>query len=240
MSDTVLTYFDIRGRAECIRLLLEEIGIPYEDRQITNEDWQRLKPSTPFGQLPLLRIGDVELAQTMAIARHLARTHGLVGESEAERTRCDIAVEAIRDADHALGAIVWTPGFEQSRRSIVENELPKHLIPLERFLSENPAPGAFWAGPSPTLADFIAFDYLENLGALFPGALSSTERLAGFRHEMAQRPHIAAYLDSGRRPDAILYGPGRGDGADYSDPGPMNASLRKIYPASHPGSSAAR
>jgi len=230
-ANAVLTYFDIRGRAECIRLLLEEIGVAYEDRQITNAEWQDLKPRTPFGQLPLLRIGDVELVQTMAIVRHLARTHGLSGHTEAERTRCDIAVEAIRDADHHLGALVWTPGFEENRTSIIENELPARLSPLERFLASNPARTLFWAGAALTFADVIAFDYLENTEALFPGALSATERLSQFRDQMAKRPAIKAYLESGRRPLAIMYGPRRDDGGDYSDPGPMNDSLRKIYPA---------
>jgi glutathione S-transferase len=230
-ASAVLTYLDIRGRAECIRLLLEEIGVAYEDRQITNAEWQDLKPRTPFGQLPLLRIGDIELAQTMAIVRHLARTHGLSGDTEAERTRCDIAVEAIRDADHHLGALVWTPGFEENRRLIVENELPVQLAPLERFLASNPARAPFWAGASLTFADVIAFDYLENTESLFPGALSGRQRLSEFRDQMTKRPTIKAYLESGRRPDAIMYGPRRDDGGDYSDPGPMNDSLRKIYPA---------
>jgi glutathione S-transferase len=227
----VLTYFDIRGRAECVRLLLEEAGVVYEDRQITNAEWQKLKPRTPFGQLPLLQIGDVELVQTMAILRHLARTYGLSGETEAEQTRCDIAIEAIRDADHNLGSIVWTPGFERNRGSIIENDLPGHLVPLERFLAEGLAGGSFWAGESITLADVVAFAYLENTEALFPGALSSTPKLAEFRDQMAARPHIHAYLESGRRPDAIMYGPRIDDSGDYSDPGPMNDSLRKIYPA---------
>jgi glutathione S-transferase len=225
-----LTYFDIRGRAECIRLLLEEVAVAYEDRQITNAEWQQLKPRTPFGQVPLLRIGNIELVQTQAILRYLARAHGLSGDSETERTRCDIAVESIRDADHHLGAVVWRPGFEENRRSIIENEFPDRLVPLERFFAGNPAGAPFWAGASLTFADIVAFDYLENTEALFPGALSATEKLAEFRHRMAQRPNIKAYLKSHRRPAAIMYGPRREDDENYSAPGPMNNMLRKIYP----------
>jgi glutathione S-transferase len=234
--NVVLTYFDIRGRAECIRLLLEEIGIAYKDRQITNAMWQDLKPRTPFAQLPLCRIGNAELAQTMAIVRHLARTHGIAGETEADRTRCDIAVEAIRDADHHLGSLVWTPGFEKRRGSIVANELPAQLAPLERFLASNPAGPTFWAGTSLTFADLIAFDYLENTEALFPGALSAMKRLSAFRDAISKRPAIKAYLESGRRPGAIMYGPREDDSGDYSNPEPMDGYLRKIYPASIAGS----
>ena len=105
------------------------------------------------------------------------------------------------------------------------------LAPLERFLASNPARAPFWAGTSLTFADLIAFDYLENTEALLPGALSATPQLSEFRDQMTKRPAIKAYLESGRRPDAIMYGPQRDDSGDYSDPGPMNGSLRKIYPA---------
>jgi glutathione S-transferase len=230
-ATAVLTYFDIRGRAECIRLLLEEVGVVYEDRRISEGQWQQLKPRTPFGQVPLLRIEGLELAQTMAIVRHVSRRHGLTGESEGEQIRRDVAVEAIRDADHQLGALVWTPGFEEDRVSIIEDQLPSHLVPLERFLAANPTKSLLWAGASLTFADLIAFDYLENAEALFPGALSKTERLAEFRQSMMQRPRIKAYLESGRRPEAIMYGPQPARSGGYSDPGPMDGTLRKIYPA---------
>jgi len=237
-ANITLTYLDIRGRAECIRLLLEEIGVDYADRQLTNEEWQELKPRTPFGQVPLLQIGDVELAQTMAIVRHVARTHGLAGETESERTRCDIAVEAIGDVDHHLGGLVWTPGFEDNRRSIAEDDFPARLAPVERFFGSSPKESPFFAGASLSFADFIAFDCLENIEALFPGSLATTAWLSDFRDRMSERPAIKAYLASGRRPEAIMYGPRRHDRGDFSDPGAMTNSLRKIFPADHPDSAA--
>jgi glutathione S-transferase len=39
-SKPQITYFDVRGRAEPIRLLLEETGVAYEDLQITSDQWQ--------------------------------------------------------------------------------------------------------------------------------------------------------------------------------------------------------
>lgn len=34
-----LLYFDIRGRAECIRLLLKHVGVEFEDRRIQFNEW---------------------------------------------------------------------------------------------------------------------------------------------------------------------------------------------------------
>ena len=41
----VLTYFNARGRAEIIRLILAYAEVDYEDKRINNTDWPALKPS---------------------------------------------------------------------------------------------------------------------------------------------------------------------------------------------------
>lgn len=51
-----LTYFDIRGRAEFIRVMFAAAGQKYEDYRVLSADWPRLKPATPFGQVPILEI----------------------------------------------------------------------------------------------------------------------------------------------------------------------------------------
>ncbi len=208
-SKPQITYFDVRGRAEPIRLLLEEAGVEYDDIQITPTQWQELKPKMPFGQLPMFREGDVELVQSHAIYRHLARIHDLYGEDEAQRLRCDIAIEALRDADERIGMVIGkkTIALEEQRKNFVENGLPQRLDALERFFDANPTGTPFWAGASLTLADIFAFAVLEDVEALFPGSLLATEHLAAFRERFAERPKIAAYLQSSRRPAAIQYGP---------------------------------
>ena len=82
-----ITYFDIRGRAEPVRLVYEDLGEPYEDRRVTDIEWIDLKPRTPFGQLPLFSQGDLHLTQSYAIYRHLARSHVLYGASELDRVQ---------------------------------------------------------------------------------------------------------------------------------------------------------
>jgi glutathione S-transferase len=161
----------------------------------------------PFGELPVFREGDVELVQSHAIYRHLARVHDLYGEDETQRLRCDIAVEALRDAKDHLGFAFWRTNFEEQRKTFVENELPQRLNALARFFDANLAATGFWAGASLTLADMLGFAYLDDVEALFPGSLSATTKLAAFRERFVERPKIAAYLHSSRRPAAIQYGP---------------------------------
>ena len=61
-----LVYFDLRGRAEAIRLLLEESGVAYRDQRINGDTWATIKndPRLLFGQVPLLQDGDLAIVQS--------------------------------------------------------------------------------------------------------------------------------------------------------------------------------
>lgn len=62
MSQIKLTYFNLRARAEPARLILAYAGVKYTDHRIPYpgddpKPWAEMKPSTPYGQLPLLQFG---------------------------------------------------------------------------------------------------------------------------------------------------------------------------------------
>ena len=73
MAQYKLTYFAIRGRGEPIRLLLVEAGQEFTDERVQFADWPALKPSTPFGQLPVLEVQHegrgFKIAQSITIRR---------------------------------------------------------------------------------------------------------------------------------------------------------------------------
>jgi len=66
-----LTYFDIQGVAEKVRLALVLGKIPFEDVRVQMADWPALKASTPYGQLPMMSIDGAEpMAQSDAMLRY--------------------------------------------------------------------------------------------------------------------------------------------------------------------------
>lgn len=75
---TSLTYFDFDGSRglEC-RLALGAAGLPYEDIRLDRAQFQAIKPTVPFGALPLLTIDGKRLAQSNAILGYIGRGHGL-------------------------------------------------------------------------------------------------------------------------------------------------------------------
>ena len=207
MVGTTIAYFEARARAEPIRVILEELAIPYEDQKISSETWVEMKSETPFGALPSYQKGDIEIFQSQAIIRHLARVHGLYGSTEAERVRCDVIEEAIADLNELVGKAPWRTNFKNDRADYISNELGPMLDQLERFLKSNPNPGGFWVGSSLTFVDLIAYAILDSTGAMFPEALENCAALRKSCNQIASRPRIAAYINSGRRPAIIQFGP---------------------------------
>lgn len=67
-----LTYFDIPAVGEPIRLLLLLGKFEYEDRRVEFKEWPEMKPTTKWGQLPVLRTPEGhDLSQSRAILRYL-------------------------------------------------------------------------------------------------------------------------------------------------------------------------
>src|SRR5690349_21853376 len=79
MDKPKLTFFDAPvSRGEEFRLALHIAGVAFNDRRLSHADWAALKPTTPFGSLPVLELpGQPALAQSNAILMLLGRLHGL-------------------------------------------------------------------------------------------------------------------------------------------------------------------
>lgn len=89
MSRPKLTYFDAPvSRGEECRLALHIAGVDFEDNRLKREEWLALKPSTPFGSVPILDLpGRPTLADSNAILVFLGRQHGLHPKDDFEAAR---------------------------------------------------------------------------------------------------------------------------------------------------------
>lgn len=211
MSDSAphLTYFRFRGLGEPIRLVFEDLGLAYRDQRIGFDEWDALSPQMQFGQVPRLRIGDLELFQSQAILRFLARAHGLGGETEAARIRIDISAEAARDTQQVLWDHFWSPGSDSpaAERAFETGRLAGSLGRLDAWLGD----AAYFGGERPAFADYYALTVADEAAAFFPTVMERAPGLAAYRRRMAARPGIAAYIASGRQPEAYGFDPIRGE-----------------------------
>ena len=62
--------------------------------------------ATPLGQLPLLEVEGETLAQSVAIARYLARQHGLAGNTEIAAAQADMVIDSLADIMGPVAAMM--------------------------------------------------------------------------------------------------------------------------------------
>jgi len=201
-----LIYFDIRGRAEPIRLLLADLKVEYVDQQITLSDWELHRDSMPFRRIPVYREDDLVIPEAFAILSYLGRKYDLLGANESERIRCDATVEAWKDyGNRVANAFGAMSNSEAERRVFIEETQPALLRDLERFYESRSTVEPFWAGPTPTVADYVAFNYIDSFQS--PKTRQQFEALGAFHGAFAGRSNVRSYLASPQRPAALFYGP---------------------------------
>ena len=154
-----LTYFNARGRAEVSRLMLAHKGVDYEDCRISRDQWPELKPKTPFGGMPLLQYNGLELAQSMTIARFLARELNLSGKTRIEEAQVDMVVDCIVDLFGVLVKAVFEKD-ETKKAELMDKMLKETVTPamanLEAILAKNG--GKFMVGNDVSLPSlFVGF-----------------------------------------------------------------------------------
>ena len=99
MPKPKVTYFDFAGsRGEEVRLALTLAGVDFEDVRVKFPDWAALKPTTPFGSMPLFEIeGRGVLAQSNAILVYIGREHGLHPKDNWEAARHEALLAAAEE-----------------------------------------------------------------------------------------------------------------------------------------------
>lgn len=203
-----LTYFGFRGLGEPVRLMLEDLAVPYEDHRVSDAEWGALKPQMPFRQMPMFEDGAATLVQSQAILRYLARPRGLCGETESEQIRCDISAEAARDLQQRLWDHFWSPGSDkpEAEADFASGTLAHHLELIADWLGDAP----YFGGTRPLFADYYALSVLDEAASFFPAAVQRVKPLADYRQRMYARPGLAAYAASGRQPVGYGFDPIRG------------------------------
>uniref|UniRef100_A0A158R568 Glutathione S-transferase n=1 Tax=Syphacia muris TaxID=451379 RepID=A0A158R568_9BILA len=188
-----LTYFGIRGLAEPIRLLLTDQQIPFDDHRVQKSDWAGIKSQFQFGQVPCLYDDKEQIVQSGAILRHLARKHGLTGNSEMDTTYADMFHEGVRDLHMKYTKMIYT-AYEAEKDSFIKEILPVELAKLEKLLTSRNGGEGYILGDKICYADYALFEELDIMLILTKDALDNFSALKGYHKRMSERPHLKEYL----------------------------------------------
>ena len=191
-----LIYFNARGGAEFIRLILAQAGVEYQDVRIEGEQWPHLRPEMPFGVVPVLEVDGKLLGGSVVIGRYLAEQFGLGGESDLENAQ----IAAIVDAAYALNQDIKEAWIERDAakkavllKKVMEEVVPSKLPYFERCSCSNQHG---WLAGKLTWADLflysLALDWLVRMtGREFLNNFPGLTRLC---KSLEALPNIAKWL----------------------------------------------
>ncbi|CAF1035161.1 unnamed protein product [Adineta steineri] len=197
MPSYKLTYFNGRGLGEVSRLIFAAAGEKYEDVRIERDQFPAHKAEMPLGQMPVLEVDGVQLPQSAAIARFLAKQFHLAGKDNFEQAKVDAVVDTIYDILKA-----WMPSRleqdeakkEELSKKFFGEELPKQLQNLETLAKLYGNGGHFFVGNQLTWADLLFYNFGELLTEFQADSLNNFSWLKQNRAEVEKQSKIAEYF----------------------------------------------
>jgi glutathione S-transferase len=225
MAETYELYYwpPLPGRGEYIRLIFEDTGTPYADVGRLPVDqgggmdailayYKGERPGLPAFAPPVLKAGELVLAQMPSICLFLGRRLGRCPADEAgwlqanqlQLTLADL-VDEVHDTHHPLGVSLYyedqQAAAKQRSATFLQQRLPKFISYFSRVLAHNG--GAVLVGDTVSYVDLALFQTLEGIAYAFPRAFArqaeQASELIALRDRVAARPRLATYLASERR-----------------------------------------
>mmetsp|Transcript_27937 Transcript_27937/g.49567 ORF Transcript_27937/g.49567 Transcript_27937/m.49567 type:complete len:226 (+) Transcript_27937:103-780(+) len=196
-----LYYFDLKGKAEPIRLLCAYSGLELEDYKFsTRDEFLAMKEGTrlPFGQVPMLEVdGKHNIVQSSAIMRYLGKLAGLYPTDPIEAAKVDALMD--QETDAFTGTTVLTYGLrfgidltpdatEKSYGHINETVLPGHLRNIEKCLAASRS-GWIAGTEEPSPADFVWYVRLSS-------SMAQKKELSDKIKSLADFPRIKKFVET--------------------------------------------
>lgn len=194
-----ITYFDMTGRAEAIRLALTVAGIPFEDERISREELaqRKLTGVLPFNQLPVIEIDGEVHAQSLAMLVYAGKLAGLYPDCAKTMLVIHEIMAAFEDMWSKIAptfAIQDQDAKLAARKKLSENEIPFFLGKIDAIIARAGKNG--WAvGDKMTIADLFLYTMA---GFLVSGFLDGVPNTILDAHT-----HIKASMNSVKANDKV-------------------------------------
>ena len=162
-----LVYFAVAGRAEIIRICLSIAKIDWKDTRFQFKDWPTIKPTTPLGSAPILKINNVDHVQSMALARYAARLAGLYPEENPLNALViDEVMDSVNELISKIPRVAADPKeLETLRKEYQANIMPKYAAFLEGVIQRNGGVGIVAPSPKITVGDMAINAAIKSLSS---------------------------------------------------------------------------
>ncbi|XP_043252563.1 glutathione S-transferase-like [Colletes gigas] len=199
MTGYKLVYFNVMGLGEPIRFILSYGGVQFEDVRMTygSSEWFSMKPTTPFGQLPVLEIDGKVYTQTLPICRYLAKQFNLLGKTDLDTLRIDAIANALHDFRKIVISYYYKeqdPALKAKKKvEVLGQTVPFYLNKLEELAKNN---DGYLHGGQLSYADlfFVAISDAINTG--YEADITKDKpHLKALKEKVLALPSIKAYVE---------------------------------------------
>ena len=88
---------------------------------------------------------------------------------------------------------------DEGKKAFFAEKAPQHFAKLDKVIAKHGGP--FLLGSRISVVDYIYFNYTEFAAKELPNLHEIAPHFAQLRKAFVERPNVAAYLASGRRPE---------------------------------------
>ena len=206
LAGSKLIYFGIPGRGEAVRLALAIGGVPFEDKRVPFPAWGKVKPTTPWGTLPVLELADgSQLAQARSVLRFVGQYTGLYPSDPLVAARVDELMDALEDLDAAItntGKCLPKDEQETARLAAVSEggAVYNLLAKIDAFIQVHGTAG-YAVGAGMTIASILTFTCLGRIvGGVFygvpPTVCDTFPNIQAVRKTVGNDPAVVAWCDA--------------------------------------------
>lgn len=191
-SKPKLTYFNLQGRGEQVRILFAFAGVEFEDNRVEFKDWPSIKGSTPFGSMPVLEDGDFVLAQGPAIVQYVAQKYN-IWPSDPKLSALSLSlILAVEDARIIAGPLGFIKDEEEKKKKLKE-VVEKLTSQWQKSFSKILGDKKFFTGDSISAADLVFYETASGLAKRI--GLKYEENLQGLLDRVANHDKIKSHYE---------------------------------------------
>ncbi|CAG9314994.1 unnamed protein product [Blepharisma stoltei] len=208
MQQPILGYWEIRGIAEPLRMLLAHFGVAFEDKQYTfgpapgfdKSNWLNVKETLGFDfpNLPHFIDENIKLTESLAIYEYICAKYNpsYLGNTIAEKAYAAMITGVLKDFNSPIGMATYS----QDAATLLPQALESQKPVLARFVKYLEGK-TFLVGDHPTYVDFYFYESLDRLDAIDPSYLAGISPIfAAYKSHIRSLAHVEEFVTRPNRP----------------------------------------
>ncbi|CAG9315287.1 unnamed protein product [Blepharisma stoltei] len=214
MQQPTLGYWDIRGYAEPLRMLLTHLGVAFEDKKyhygpapdFDKLDWFNVKETLGmnFPNLPYFIDENIKLSETLAIFEYICAKYNpsYLGSTIIEKAYVSMIAGVLKDFNGQVGTACYSPDAATHVPQTLENQRSV-VARIVKYLEGK----TFLVGGHPTYVDFYLYETIDRLDAIDPSYTAGISPIiATYKSLIRSLAHVEEFLARPTKP-RFFHGP---------------------------------